>query len=305
MIEKFIDKNFREDALALINWANTVLDRYMQQGLTATVRQLYYQGVSANVFTNTERNYSRLVNVMADARRAGLVDWDAIEDRGRSTQSSVVWKGPADILKQALEAFKTDKWNDQPNYVEVMCEKQALEGVFLPVCQRLEVPFSANKGYSSVSAMYETGHRLRERAYIGKKELHVIYFGDHDPSGMDMTRDVEDRLTLFAKAPVNVHRVALNMDQVEEYHLPENPAKLDDSRAAKYIAEFGASSWELDALDVALLAELVDSAVKNLRDEWRWEQSCQAQEKQREQMSGLVEAFNRSASETTDLDDCE
>jgi hypothetical protein len=133
-----------------------------------------------------------------------------------------------------------------------MVEKQALEGVLIPVCREWDVPFTANKGYSSSSAMHEAGKRIYNR-FREEKKVTIIYLGDHDPSGIDMTRDVEERLRLFAECSpddeftVNVQRVALNMDQVRAMHPPENPAKLTDSRANEYIRKFGHSSWELDA----------------------------------------------------------
>lgn len=110
----------------------------------------------------------------------------------------------------------------------------------------------------------------------------MIYFGDHDPSGIDMTRDVLERLSLFSDiTPIEVHRIALNMDQVEELNPPENPAKLTDSRASSYVAKFGDSSWELDAVEPAELARLVEAKVLEFRDEKQWGKDVRSEEKAR------------------------
>lgn len=295
MKEQFVPKNFGSDALRLIQTINAVLDSYEAQGFDLSLRQLFYQLVSRNIVPNTERSYKNIGNLVSDARLAGLVDWDMIRDRGRSVVSNPHWDDPAAFLTSVAPQFRFNLWGDQPNYVEVMVEKQALEGVLEPVCRRLDVPFTANKGYSSSSTMYEASKRFLEAEEAGKA-LHIIYLGDHDPSGIDMTRDVLDRMDLFVKVSgmraeevgpneipaVEVHRVALNMDQIEELRPPENPAKLTDSRANSYVERFGRSSWELDAIEPRQLASLVENAVRGLMDVDLFERNVRKMERGRE-----------------------
>lgn len=106
-----------------------------------------------------------------------------IRDRGRPTVWYSHWNNPADRIEQAARNYQIDKWADQPAYVEVMVEKQALEGVLIPVCTELDIRFTANKGYSSSSAMYETAKRF-VAAYSADKDCFVLYLGDHDPSAL-------------------------------------------------------------------------------------------------------------------------
>lgn len=279
MKEIFIEKDFGLEARSMIERVNGILEDYRSQGYDLSLRQLYYQLVSRNIITNEERSYKNLGNLVSDARLAGFVDWDMIKDRGREMVSNPHWKDPANFIEVVAPQFRFDLWADQPNYVEVMVEKQALEGVLQPVCRSLDIPFTANKGYSSSSAMYEASKRYVERAENGK-QLYIVYLGDHDPSGIDMSRDVGSRLDLFVKTATNrcdeigpneldaveVKRVALNMDQIEELRPPENPAKITDSRANAYIQRFGHSSWELDAIEPRQLANLVTQAVTALMD---------------------------------------
>lgn len=283
MREIFTDKTFKSDSLALIKTINSILAVYDGQGYDLSLRQLYYQLVSKNIVENTERSYKNIGNLVSDARLAGMIDWNMIKDRGRSTLTNSHWTNPGEILNAAARSFRLDRWINQPCYVEVFVEKQALEGVLVPVCRQLDVPFTANKGYSSSSALYETSKRY-VNAHTEGKVLHIIYLGDHDPSGIDMTRDVEERLDLFIKTSTNrtdeigpnenpaarVHRIALNMDQVRKFKPPENPAKITDSRAADYIQKFGKSSWELDAIEPSKLASLVTTEVESLIDWDLW-----------------------------------
>lgn len=292
MKESFIDKAFGAGAAAMIRTINDILDDYSSQGYDLSLRQLYYQLVSRNIVPNTEKSYKNVGVLVSDARLAGLIDWDMIKDRGREMVANPHWSDPANFIEVVAPQYRFDLWADQPCYVEVMVEKQALEGVLQPVCQSLDVPFTANKGYSSSSAMYEASKRFLERAEDGK-ELFVVYLGDHDPSGIDMSRDVGARLDLFLKTSldrtneigpnelpvIEVRRVALNMDQIRELNPPENPAKITDSRAAGYISRFGRSSWELDAIEPRQLADLVRNAVIGIMDYELFQKNERKQEK--------------------------
>jgi hypothetical protein len=296
MKEEFTVKRFNSGALILIDQINTILDTYEAQGYDLSLRQLYYQLVSRNIVPNTERSYKNVGVIVSDARLAGLIDWDMIKDRGRQMVSNSHWDTPADIVRTAAHSFRIDRWADQPNYVEVMVEKQALEGVLIPVCSELDVPFTANKGYSSSSAMYEASKRYQQKLRDGKT-LYVLYLGDHDPSGIDMTRDVQDRLDLFISGgsigDLEVRRLALNMDQVRTLNPPENPAKVTDSRAAGYIRRFGNSSWELDAIEPGALATLVRNAVTTLLDPILWEESGRKQQGMRDELTGFADNYRR------------
>lgn len=299
MREQFISKRFGADAKSMISTINGILLEYKNSGYDLSLRQLYYQLVSRNIVENTERSYKNVGCVVSDARMAGLIDWDIIKDRGREMISNPHWETPSDILDSCAQQFRVDRWENQGAYVEVMVEKQALEGVLIPVCSELDVPFTANKGYSSASAMYEASKRFLKRAQQGK-EIYVLYLGDHDPSGIDMTRDVNDRLDLFIKTSlgpenqysgIQINRLALNMEQVVKMKPPENPAKITDSRAKSYISNFGESSWELDAIEPKKLAQLVRTAIKNIIDEDGWKISGKTQQEGRDYIKKMAENY--------------
>lgn len=270
MKETFIRKVFNAKHEALIRTAESIMTRYSAAGYDLSLRQLYYQFVAHHGLANTEQNYKLLGNVISDARDAGRLDWETMVDRGRVATIWATYDDPADLIASSRYRYAVKMWENQPWHVELMVEKQALEGVLRPVASRMQVIFNANKGYSSASAMYKTGKRLEEARDNGKN-VAIIYLGDHDPSGIDMSRDVHERLELYSRGEVECVRVALNMDQVEEYNPPPNPTKLTDSRAVGYIDRFGMECWELDALDPEVLATLSTEAIRKYIDDDQWD----------------------------------
>ena len=249
-----------EDRLKLISTCNTIIREYQADGLVLTLRQLFYQLVSRDVIPNTVKEYKRLGDVVNDARMAGLMDWAAIEDRTRNLNTQAHWSSPSDILEACASQFRMDRWANQEVYLEVWVEKEALAGVFERACRPLDVPFFCCRGYVSQSEMWGAAQRFVPHVKAGKSIV-ILHFGDHDPSGLDMSRDIRDRLTLFIEhhtsPDITIDRLALNMDQVLQYNPPENPAKTTDSRFASYAEQFGESSWELDALNPRTLNKLV------------------------------------------------
>ncbi len=265
----YVEKQFKADSLSLIERCNAVIVDYQRQGFSLTLRQLYYQMVSRNIIENTERSYKRLGDLVSNARLAGLIDWNAIEDRGRNLRQNSHWTTPAAIIQSARRNYKVDKWEGQRYRPEVWVEKQALEGVVAGVCGRLDVPYFACKGYNSQSEQWGAGQRLRRYIVDGYEPI-IFHLGDHDPSGIDMTRDNRDRLEMFMGG-VELRRLALHMSQIEEYGPPPNPAKETDSRFASYLELYGDESWELDALEPQVLVDLIERAILGIRDDEQYE----------------------------------
>jgi hypothetical protein len=278
MKEAFIEHRFSPASMATIDTINQILEEYRAQGFRLSLRQLYYQLVSRAIIPNTQRSYKNTGSLVSNGRQAGLIDWEMIEDRNRETITPPHWENPAEIIRASARQFGIDKWKDQRWHVEIMVEKDALSGVLGPVCRQLDVGITANKGYSSSSTMYEIGQRLWDKREEEAKDICVFYLGDHDPSGIDMTRDVEDRLKLYSRIDdIEVVRLALNMDQIRRWTPPENPAKETDARYSSYVKQFGESSWELDAVEPAQLAKLVTTAVLARRDASLWAEAVRTE----------------------------
>lgn len=256
----YVQKDFRSDSLVKIETANEIIDKYLAMNLRLTLRQLYYQFVAHHGLPNTERSYQNLGKLISEARLAGLVDWSAIEDRGRVADEPRHWSSAKKLIDVALDQFRLDRWKTQMHYVELWVEKQALAGVLEPVAEKNHVTLMVNKGYSSQSAMYESAQRFLRRSDEVESSI-LLYLGDHDPSGEDMVRDVRDRLHLFGVRKLVVVKVALTMAQVKHYGPPPNPAKLTDSRAKGYVEKHGDESWEVDALDPDVLVKLIQAHI--------------------------------------------
>lgn len=264
----YLEKKLSPKKLAVIAQANAILDEYRDKGFQLTLRQLYYQFVARALLENTPTSYDNLGATVADGRLCGLIDWYDIIDRTRNLKSVGHWDEPSDIIRAVSQQYRRDKWETQRWRVEVWIEKDALVGVIENVCVELDVPYFSCRGYTSLSEMWSAAQRLQRHFDAGQTPL-IIHLGDHDPSGKDMTRDIFERLEMFMGG-ANVERIALNMDQVEQYHPPPNPAKLSDARAAAYVAEFGHESWELDALEPEVIEALIRDKVLSYRDEDLW-----------------------------------
>ncbi len=256
--------NFTPKTLEHIGTIGGIIDEYVAQGYRLTVRQLYYQLVARGIIENTMQSYKRTTGVVNDARMAGLLDWDAIEDRTREFIRRSRWGSGGEILGAVSKQFHMDHWQGQDARVFIVVEKEALAGVLERVAHAYDCPLLAARGYPS-------GTVLREFALSdviscndeGQRAV-ILHLGDHDPSGIDMSRDLAERIQLFSGCDVSFHRIALNMDQVEEQSPPPNPAKTTDSRFQSYMEQFGEESWELDALTPSYLTDL---ATKHVRDQ--------------------------------------
>jgi hypothetical protein len=289
--EAFIDRNFRGSSRIIIDAANAIISDYQQQGFTLTLRQLYYQFVSRDLIANKQSEYKRLGSIVNDARLAGEIDWDAIEDRTRNRSVPPSWSSPQQIMQIVAEQYQEDPWRDQRWSPEVWIEKDALIGVVEPVCNRNRVPYFACRGYTSQSEAYAAGKRFAAARRRGKRPI-VLHLGDHDPSGLDMTRDNADRLKMFAGQEVQVRRMALNMDQIQLYRPPPNPAKDTDIRFEKYQEEHGDESWELDALEPTVIDRLIQDELDTLIHREKWDEAMAAEEERKSVLAAMSDRYD-------------
>lgn len=253
---------------------NNIIEEYQDEGYVLTLRQLYYQLVSRDVIPNKSTEYAKLSTLLKEGRMGGIVDWDAIEDRLRKPSKPSAWDSPKDAMNALIQQYKLPRMERQKHYIEVWVEKDALSGVLKRVTEKYHIPILVNRGYSSASAMYDAYNRFDiglGDALVGGKVI-ILYLGDFDPSGMDMIRDIEERTLEFAKKdysnfPLVVVPIALTKAQIKQYNPPPNPAKITDPRAAAFIKEHGATSWEVDALPPNVLNQLLEDAILEYIDE--------------------------------------
>ena len=316
---------FSRQGLTVVTAAQGICDDYAGQGYQLTLRQLYYQfvrrdqfpdtrrfwwdeagrrwvkdpdGINPNSTKNAEPNYNWLGSLVNDARLGGLIDWNHIEDRTRSREGGDSgWSGPDAAVRTIANAYGITHWDEQPEYVEVWVEKEALADVISRPCGRWDVSYLACKGYLSQSEMHEAALRLIREERDWERRTTIIYLGDHDPSGIDMSRDIQDRLAMFGSKAF-VDRIALNMDQITD-DLPPAPAKITDSRAEAYIERFGTDSWELDALEPADLDARVEAAILERLDQELYQERIDQEERERRILTALTEHWPQVAEHIT------
>ena len=241
----------------------------------------------------------------------GLLDWEALEDRMRSIDRMPHWKSPKSGIEALRSQYHIDMWANQPVRVQVWIEKDALSGIIEPVCNELDVPFMACRGYVSQSAAWRA-YREYQKAFEAGQDTIILHFGDHDPSGIDMTRDNNKRLSWFMAIAqyrnltlpqrnqlklkgedfnvkgIEVRRLALTWDQIQEHQPPPNPGKEHDPRFKDYQAEFGDESWELDALDPEVIEELIRTNVDAIRDMALWNEKEEQLANERETLDEII-----------------
>jgi len=288
---QYISKRFRESSLEIIAHANEIIEDYQAQGYDLTLRQLYYQFVSRDIIPNLQSEYNKLGSIINDGRLAGMIDWDAIVDRTRNVRSNSHWQSPKEIIDACAKQYRIDRWEKQPERVEAWIEKDALIGVIERICTDVDIAHFSCRGYVSQSEMWSASQRLLEYINAGQT-ITILHLGDHDPSGIDMTRDIEDRLRLFIGEDfdnlVTIKRIALNMNQIHQYNPPPNPAKTTDSRYASYITKYGGESWELDALEPSVLSGLIEDAVTDIRVADIWDSAVEREETEKGKIAKIA-----------------
>lgn len=286
--EKFRDKlhlsKKNQEQLRIIN---EIIEEYAIQGYKLTLRQLYYQLVTRDIIPNQQKEYAKLSILLVKGRMAGVVDWEAIEDRIRVPYIPSSWDSPEEIILSAINSYRRNRQEGQEVYIELWVEKDALSGVLREITEKYHINLMVNRGYSSCTAMHDSFERLKEAEEEGK-QTYVLYLGDHDPSGLDMIRDIRDRLKEFGVNP-EVRQIGLTMEQIKEFNPPPNPAKITDPRAKWYIKKYGNTSWEVDALNPKTLHSLVKENVEGLIDIKLFKNSLKQEEKDKQKLKKLAQ----------------
>lgn len=309
-LKKYKNIRFSAEKTEIVNHINRIVPEYDKLGYSLTLRQVFYQFVARDLFpeswadsetgsTNNEKSYKKLGDIISDGRLAGLIDWNAIVDRTREIDGNNHWDSPATIVQSCASQFQLDKWSSQKYRVECWVEKDALEGVVGKAAKALDVQFFSCRGYASMTSIWDAGQRLKEYAKAGQVPV-ILHLGDHDPSGIDMSRDIEERVKLFMDGlggEMVFKRIALNMDQVTTYSPPPNPAKVTDSRFKKYQEEFGDESWELDALDPTVIDTLVTEEVLKYRNQKQWDLRKEEEDIDKEHLSKAAHYWKDDVSE--------
>ncbi len=294
--EAFIERKFSRAHERIIVQANKIIAEYTAAGYSLTLRQLYYQFVSRDIIDNHYKEYKRLGYIIDNARKAGLIDWDSIEDRTRFLRRVTVFDSPEKGIETLTRQYKLDPWEEQSvrRRIEIWIEKDALIGVIQPICDRFRVPYFSCRGYGSSSEIYEAGKRLSAYQRAGYECL-VLHLGDHDPSGVQMSEDNQNRINTYARGEIEFRRIALTLDQIKQYNPPPNFAKQTDSRTKWYVDKFNTDeAWELDALTPQVIEQLIDSHIQPLIDQEEWQATMDREQRHLETLAEIISDWNRT-----------
>ncbi len=246
-------------------------------GMLLTLRQIYYRLVAAQVMPNTLSQYKSLSAILVEARMSGDLGFNVIEDRtrgidfghGEDITTAARFHRVLTLFRDLSERYEMPLWWGQPRYIQVWVEKEALSRIFSDITREEGVDLAVCRGYPSLTFLKDAALELSGRVRVGGRtweDIHVLYFGDYDPSGLDIERYIEERLGDLGAYP-QVRRVVLTREQVDEFQLPPAPAKTSDSRYwTMEMKEGEAIQVEMDAIEPRTLQELVREAVRDKYD---------------------------------------
>lgn len=247
-----------------------------------TVRGVFYQAVSQGLVDKTETEYNNVVmRLLIKMRLQRSLPYAWLADSTRWMRKPNTYTGLKELLTESHKFYRRSLWHDQPVYIEIWMEKEALVGVIDEVTGLWDVPLMVTRGYASLSFLHTAGESIEE---LGK-QTYIYYFGDYDPSGVNISVNVEERLRKFApSADLYFERIAVTPAQIQAWNLPTRPTKKTDSRAKT----FKGDSVELDAIPAKKLRELVNDCIAQHIDQESIDRLELAEEAEKKSLENLI-----------------
>lgn len=298
-------KGYNTKKEGLMYEAKKELDKYSSP---LTLRQLYYRLVAQDMIENKQSQYQYLSEAVKQARIKGIIAWWQIEDRTRESRAGDwIKQSPQDKIRaraghllDVADDYRRPKWEGQGKYVELWYEKEALANYFDSVAQRLGITSFASRGYTGWTSLHDAYTRFLEHT---DEDCYILYFGDYDPSGMDIQRFIDEKLNTTFGLDIDVQRIGLTKEQIEEYQLPPQPAKSSDSRYADFVQSHGDMAVEIDALEPDVLKDLVRDNVSELYDEEHYRQNVLPKQREGQVfLQGIVDEIRDVLEEHIDLE---
>jgi hypothetical protein len=266
-----------------------------------TLRQLFYQLVSAGRLSNSQKEYKRLGGVMTRLREAGDVPFAWLVDHVRATLKPSSWSGLADFGDTVRQAYRKDLWAQMPCHIEVFVEKDAIAGTIQPVTREYDVALQVCRGYASLSFVGEIAAQWSEI----EKAVHAYYLGDYDPSGFDIERDLREKLSRYSGRSFEWSRLAVSEADFDLHDLIALPVKNTDKRARAFHTQHGNRCAEVDALPPTELRHRVRQAIESHIEPTRWARLQEVERLERETLGGLVGMWTRKGNLGSFSDDGE
>jgi hypothetical protein len=277
---------YRTKTLKIIGLVQSLIIKH--KGRKLTLRQIFYQLVAKKIIPNTVRAYKNLSYLIAKARKNGDLPFDVITNHTRFMIKENSWPDYKDFTKKIEKIYHKSKLAKQKNHIEVWIEKDSLREWFEPITKEFDIPLIICRGYPSVTTLYEASKRFKEI----QKPIHILYFGDFDPSGEDIFRTIKERLVKdFKINPKKLHikKIALTLKDVKQYKLPPSPTKATDSRSGKFVKKYGNFAVELEALPVRVLEQKIKRSIENLLDLKQFQKDLKKEKQEAKQLRKLIE----------------
>lgn len=253
-----------------------------------TIRQVFYQLVSKDAITKDEAGYKKVMRQIRDMRRVKLIPYSWVADNTRWVRRPNTYRDATQFLEDQCRHYKKSVWESQPNDIEIWCEKDALAGVIGDVTYSWDVPLYVAKGYSSDTLAYNAVNAHQDKG----KPVRIYYFGDWDPSGVQMAHDLEKKIRAFASemgVDITFERCAVLPGQIKWWKLPTRPTKKSDPRYKNFEGE----SVELDAIPPKHLQDLVTGIIRSNIDTGLYDRTLQIEKVERENLEQVKGIFNK------------
>lgn len=273
----------KDDVADFLHRIQTIL---AEQTYGITIRHLFYLLVSAKVIEKTETAYKNLIAHLSKWRRSGDIDFGAFVDGTRHWSGATLYDDAESALRDCARSYRRNLWSQQPYYVEVWCEKDAIRSILLHAAEPFGVPVFAAIGFASLTSLHHASITFKRAARAGKRPV-VLYHGDYDPSGLSGQAKAEQTLREQFGVSVEFQRLAVTAEQIVEFNLPTRPAKKTDSRAKGWEGE----CVEVDAMSSETLVQLTEEAITGMIEPYSWNQLKNIEREERALLEQTAKAW--------------
>jgi hypothetical protein len=216
-------------------------------------------------YNNTEENWLYLTEDAAKAARwLGFVPFERIVDERNAPPELFIPEDDLDdqsgltngeqvqvpTLDDAVPTFYSSGFRvRQPYRIILTGEKTSLREVLLPIARMVGGELLLPTGEMSDTMIAG----IARRAVGYDRPSVVLYCSDFDPSGHQMPISVSRKLQAlrdlhYPKLDLQLHHVALTLEQVRRLHLPSTPLKETERRGDRWRTVHHHEQTEIDAL---------------------------------------------------------
>ena len=273
----------RKESLELLTQVQEIIDNY---DFALTLRQIYYQLVAKQIIPNEQRYYKKLSRICVKGRDEGILPEEGFSDRLREIDKPSAWLNLNEFIQTVRKSYNKDKWQNQPKYLEIWTEKDALRSVLTEITYPYDVSLMVARGQLSRTAIYEASERYKAQ---DDKECYLYYCGDFDPSGLSIYNSIRKRLEDFGIF-INYKRIALTEEQIEKYKLPSDPGKESDPNYNKFVDLYGSNMVvELDSLPPDILRKVIKDCILQNIDEGYLMRMLKKEKDEKDRLNKFIE----------------